>query len=498
MDFLFFASDGFMPHGYCLRWNEQLLQLFVVGNALVVFAYYSIPAALISLLRKRKDLVFNWMFVLFASFIFACGTTHLVKIWTLWNPNYWLEGFVDLFTGLISIVTAILLWPLVPRAAALPSANQLQQANEELKVEITKREAAEERIGLLASIVESSDDAIISFRLNGTVLSWNKGAQELFGYSVESTVGRTLRQLIGSDVDVAIAALKEERRLATIEIDFVRGDGQKFYLSMRVSPVRSSDGKVVGGSAIFRDVTQEKESEKELRLASEQLTQTNKELEEFAWVAAHDLKEPVRTMGTFSKLLNDEYAIGLDSQAQQFLSYIHGASVKAMDRIDDVLKFSGVIREMLEPVSVDLGDIVESVLQDLKLAIDESGAEVHVSPLPVIDGKPEYLSLLFQNLIANAIKYRSAEKPKISIDATRDGDYWKISIKDNGIGFEMEYAEKIFVMFQRLHQDDEYPGTGLGLSMCKKIVALHGGRIWCTSQKGKGATFFFTLPATRS
>jgi hypothetical protein len=179
MDFLVFAADGFMPHGYCLRWNEQLLQLFVIGNGLVVFAYYSIPAALITLLRKRKDLVFNWMFVLFASFIFACGTTHLLKIWTLWNPNYWLEGFVDLLTGLISIVTAFLLWPLVPRAAALPSANQLQQANDELKVEITKREAAEERIGLLASIVESSDDAIISFRLNGTVLSWNKGAQDL-------------------------------------------------------------------------------------------------------------------------------------------------------------------------------------------------------------------------------------------------------------------------------------------------------------------------------
>lgn len=120
---------------------------------------------------------------------------------------------------------------------------------------------------------------------------------------------------------------------------------------------------------------------------------------------------------------------------------------------------------------VDPGAIVASVLEDLKLAIDESGAIVRVSKLPVIDGKPEYLALLFQNLIANAIKYRSAEKPEISIDATRDGDYWKVAIKDNGIGFEMEYAEKIFVMFQRLHQD-EYPGTGLGLSMCKKIVLL--------------------------
>jgi len=214
------------------------------------------------------------------------------------------------------------------------------------------------RTDLLASIVESSDDAIISFLLNGTVLSWNQGAEDLFGYSVESTMGKRLHQLIGPEMGSVIDALKRGEKLDTFDINYIAGDGHAYQLSTRVFPIRDEDGEIRSGAAIFRDISQAKQAEKQLLLTSEQLARSNKELEEFAWVAAHDLKEPVRTMGTYSKLLLSEYAGKLDEDGEQFLKYINQASLKAINRIDDVLKFSALRRKKLELDSCALSKVV--------------------------------------------------------------------------------------------------------------------------------------------
>ncbi len=491
------GADVFLPQGFCLRWNPQLMMIMVAGNLLVVGGFYSIPAALVTLLKRREDVAFHWMFKLFATFIFFSGTTHLLKILTIWYPYYWLAAWTDFITGALSVVTAVLLWPLIPRIIAMPSPEKLQTAYDDIKMEMRKREDAEHRSKLLASIVESSDDAIISFLLNGTVLSWNKGAQELFGYSVESTMGKSLNQLIGPNMGALVDILKKGEHVDALELTYSRADGQEVNLSVRVSLIK--DGKDnATGAAIFRDITKMKLAERELRITSERLTQSNKELEEFAWVAAHDLKEPVRTMGTYAKLLCHEYKDELEGDGSQFLTYISDASVKAIGRIDDFLQFANVGRESLAPRSVDLNSLVEDVVQDLNRAITDSGATVSVSKLPSVLGRAEYIASLLQNLTSNAIKYHGERAPVVTIDATRSNSEWIISIRDNGIGFDMENAEKIFRMFYRLHSDDEYPGTGLGLSLCKKIVELHGGRIWAESERGVGSTFYFTLPAEPS
>jgi len=292
-----------------------------------------------------------------------------------------------------------------------------------------------------------------------------------------------------------IEVLREGRKLDTIELPYTTHDGKQIYLSLCVSPIKDAEGKVVSGAAIFRDITQMKQAEKDLVHTSEQLSHSNKELEDFAWVAAHDLKEPVRTMATYSKLLSQECEAALDEQGKQFLDFIHRSSIMAMARIDDVLKFSAVRREKFNPHKVDLNDLVARVTQDLNSAIRESHAKIDMPvELPAIQGKAEYVSLLFQNVLSNAIKYRGEAAPYITITAEPDGEFWHVKVRDNGIGFEQEHADKIFQMFQRLHNDEKYSGTGLGLAMCKKIVELHGGKIWAESAPGKGTTFHFTLP----
>ena len=490
------GSEGYAPLGMCFKWDATLLVLTVVGNLLAALAMIFIPIALLAFLRRGEQYKsFHWVFYLFASASFAGGAAHAVKIWNVYHPAFALEAGLDFFSGLAFLSTAILMWPMMPKILSLPRPEQMDKAYDELKAEMIRRESAEYRNRQLASIVESSNDAIVSFMLNGTVLSWNRGAQELFGYSVESTMGRAMRQLIGPDMDMIIEVLREGRKLDTIELPYTTHDGKQIYLSLCVSPIKDAEGKVVSGAAIFRDITQMKQAEKDLVHTSEQLSHSNKELEDFAWVAAHDLKEPVRTMATYSKLLSQECEDALDEQGKQFLNFIHRSSIMAMARIDDVLKFSAVRREKFNPHKVDLNDLVARVTQDLNSAIRESHAKIEMPvELPAIQGKAEYVSLLFQNVLSNAIKYRGEAVPHITITAERDGEFWHVKVRDNGIGFEQEHADKIFQMFQRLHNDEKYSGTGLGLAMCKKIVELHGGKIWAESSPGEGTTFHFTLP----
>ncbi len=488
------TTDGFTPLGLCFKWNSVLLLMLIVGNLLTAVSFFTIPVAVLSYLRKTQFPVTHWIFYLFTSACLACGVSHAIRVCTVFNPVFGLSAVFDVLSGGAFLATSIMLWPLIPKLLALPQPAQMEKAYDELKAEMIRRESAEYRNRQLASIVESSNDAIISFLLDGTVLSWNRGAQELFGYSVESTMGKTMRQLIGPDMDTVIQVLREGRKLDMIEVPYAAKDGKTVYLSLCVSPIKDANGEVASGAAIFRDMTLIKQAEQELVKTSEQLSLSNKELEDFAWVAAHDLKEPVRTMATYSKLLEQEYAGQLDDQAKQFLGFIHGSSIMAMARIDDVLKFSNVRREKFEANAVDLNGVATSVIQDLQLAIKESGVKISIpEQLPVVKGRSEYLSLLMQNILSNAMKYRGKVDPIIDITAERDGNMCLIAVRDNGIGFDMVHAEKIFQMFQRLHAD-EYPGTGLGLAMCKKIVELHGGRIWAQSQPGEGTTFYFTIP----
>ncbi len=234
-------------------------------------------------------------------------------------------------------------------------------------------------------------------------------------------------------------------------------------------------------------------AEKELARRVEELARSNRELEQFAHVASHDLREPLRMVATYTQLLAERYREKLDKTADQYIDYATDGALRMQALIRDLLVLSGV--ESVARESVDCNAALAEALRDLDAMIRESGALVHHEPLPVVSAHRAYLLQLFQNLIGNAIKFRKKEPPTIFVLAEPAGQFWRFSVTDNGIGIAPEFQQGIFAIFQRLHARTEYPGNGMGLAICKKIVEVYGGKIWVESQLGSGSSFKFTLPA---
>ena len=243
-----------------------------------------------------------------------------------------------------------------------------------------------------------------------------------------------------------------------------------------------------------REIEERKRVEEALKEKTEELAGSNKDLEQFASVASHDLQEPLRIVTSYVQLLARRYKGKLDSDADDFIGFAVDGAVRMWKLINDLLTYSrvGMRGNELEPTDSE-AVLVQSV-DDLKVTIEENRALVTHDPLPTVMADRPQLGQLFQNLIGNAIKFRGNEPPRVHISASRNGNGWILSVRDNGIGIAAEYSERIFVIFQRLHSRQEYAGTGIGLAICQKIVERHGGRIWVESEVGKGATFYFTLP----
>jgi light-regulated signal transduction histidine kinase (bacteriophytochrome) len=225
-----------------------------------------------------------------------------------------------------------------------------------------------------------------------------------------------------------------------------------------------------------------------------ELTRSNQDLQQFAYVASHDLQEPLRMVSSYTQLLGDRYRDQLDEKGQSFIHYAVDGAVRMQRLIQDLLAFSRV-KTHGEPFDLlDLNDLMTDVLANLESSVNESGGKVIWDTLPSVPADRSQLGQVFLNLVGNALKFRGESAPKVHIGSSQEQDLWQISVQDNGIGIDEKYADKIFVIFQRLHTRDVYPGTGIGLALCKQIITRHGGQIWFESEPGKGSTFFFTLP----
>jgi PAS domain S-box-containing protein len=274
-------TDAFMPHGMCYLWRPDVLSLHIVSDALIAIAYFTIPFTLLYFVRRRRDLEFNWMFVCFATFIVACGTTHLMDIWVIWHPVYWLSGAIKAITALASVPTAFLLARLVPSALKLPNPASLRHAYAELEKEIAERCRTEEDLraanaqlkdeaarGRLAAIVESCDDAIISITPDGTITTWNHGAEKLFGYTESEAIGHSAAMLFppecaSEELDI-LSRIRLGERITSFEAVRIRKDGQRIDVSASVSPMRDANGTIVGASKIVCDISQRKRADEEL------------------------------------------------------------------------------------------------------------------------------------------------------------------------------------------------------------------------------------------
>jgi PAS domain S-box-containing protein len=805
------SSGPFIPHGHCYLWNTGLVWLHLLSDTLIALAYFSIPLTLLYFVKNRKDLPFAKIFLLFSAFIIACGLTHLMEVWTLWYPTYWLSGAMKAVTAVISLFTAVTIIPLVPLALALPNPDQMKTANKELKIQIAERQRAETALrsayddleyrilerttelaqvneGLKAEVAErqraeamlqettvlqraildSANYTIISTALDGTIHTFNKAAQEWLGYTAAEVINQVTPALIHDPEEVALGAQALSKELGVLiepgfevfvakarrgepverEWSYIRKDGSRFPVELSITALRDSSNNITGflgignditdrkralaslreseerlqalinnaGSVIYiknpqgqyllinhqyetlfhlekeavkgktdhdifpkaiadtfrandleviatgalieseevapqsdglhtylsvkfplfdsegkiyavcgistdisdrktaevhlrqqeaflksiydgteqaifvvdisedgelryanfnpvsekyagvtnayiqgktpeeafgatlgsilrqnyerclqtgisisyeeqlnfdaniiwtlttlvplrddqgqiyrmigtaTDISDRKTAELELQQQKQDLARSNDELQQFAYVASHDLQEPLRMITSYLELLERRYKGQLDPKADQFIAYAVDGATRMQILINDLLKYSrvGSRGQLLEQVDCEV--VLQNVLRNLQVAIAEHKAVITHDVLPQVNADITQLTQLFQNLIGNAIKFHGEDPPNIHMGIEQRNDKWLFSVCDNGIGIESQYVDRIFVIFQRLHNRTDYPGTGMGLAICKKIVERHSGNLWVESTPKQGSTFYFTLP----
>lgn len=268
------------------------------------------------------------------------------------------------------------------------------------------------------------------------------------------------------------------------------------YFVARAVAILNGDTSVEEWVGTITDVHDRKMAEANLKERTDELEAANKELAHFAYVASHDLREPLRKVSNFAELLQKRYEGQLDEKADKYIHYMVDGAHRMGILIDDLLILSRISRAELTLEPVNLESIVQTTLNDLEQLLQEAGGEVTYDSLPTVRANRSQMGQLLQNLLANAVKFRGDDPPRVHVSAQKNDDEWLVSVRDNGIGLDMEHAERIFGIFQRLHGRGSYPGTGIGLALCRKIVERHGGRIWVESERGKGSSFYFTLPTS--
>ena len=366
-----------------------------------------------------------------------------------------------------------------------------------IAMDITERKRSEEELrereSRMRAIMDNAVEAIITMGEDRVVQSINAAAVQMFGYAPEEVIGRNVNMLMpdphmsGHDADVQRYAETGERKIigSRREVEARRKDGSTFPAELSVSETQLQSGRLFTG--LLHDITLRKQAETELR-------RSNRDLEQFAHTASHDMKEPLRMVTNYLQLLERRYTGKLDEEAHQFIAFAVGGATRMRRLIDDLLGYSrvGATAEPLAPTSC--AGVLRTVRHDLTPALEEAGASLtEDASLPTVLADEVQLAQVFQNLIANALKFRGAEPPRIHVGARREDGRWVLSVSDNGIGIEKEFHERIFEIFQRLYPRERYAGTGIGLAVCKKIVERHGGSIRVESEIGRGSTFFFTL-----
>jgi PAS domain S-box-containing protein len=511
---------GFLPHGYCFVWDPGLIGLHVVSDAIIALSYFSIPIVLVVFYLRRKEEGLVWVLGGFAAFIVACGTTHLLSIYTLWVPDYWTDGAVKAVTALLSASTAVILWPLLPRLLAIPSPMRLQAANLALHQEIERRKAMEvdlrraqeeqqaeliERRRMehrFRQLVEFAPHAQVIVNAAGTIERINSQTVQWFGYSRDELLGKPVEVLIPERFRPRHPGfLKGFTSAPTLrpmgtgrDLYGLRKDGTEFPVDISLSPIETDEGLQIIASIV--DMTERRRVEQDLKRTNMAYEAVNSELESFAYSVSHDLRAPVRSMLGFSQILLEDHAPKLEPEAKDHLGRIIRASARMSELIDGLLVLSRITREEVLRDEVDLGAIAGQVVDDLSKT--DPGRKVDFIATKGIRamGDPRLLRVLLNNLLSNAWKFTGkTPHARIEFEVSQGVSGPVYCVRDNGAGFDMAYADKLFGAFQRLHDQDEFPGTGIGLATAQRIVTRHGGRLWAEGAVGAGATFHFTLSA---
>ena len=537
-----FSSD-FMPHGYCYLWNPGIVWLHAVSDGLITLAYYFIPAVLIVLVRKRRDLPFHWAFLMFGVFIFGCGTTHLMEIWTLWHGTYRLAGVIKGITAAASVLMAVLLVNLVPRAVALPSASQLRaanlelereisdrrrveealqraradlelgvqqrtaelaRANVELQAEIVERQRAEEILRNQASLLDLAHDAIIVRDMTDVVTYWNFGAEETYGWQRRETLGRVTQELLQSRYPSDLAGIKAEVILKGRwegELSQTRRDGKQITVASRWALQRNAEGKPVAMMQINRDITERKRASEVLQATQAELAHIARvtTMGELAASIAHEVNQPLTAVVTNANaslrwLAGEEPNL---NEARQAITRI----VKEGTRASDVIRRIRSLMKKSPPqmAPLDINELIGEVIALTHHEILRKGIPLQTelaTGVPPIVGDRVQLQQVILNLIMNGIEAMSSgsEGPgELLVRSHMQGpeQIVIITVRDSGVGIDRRSLDQLFHPFFTTKP----AGMGLGLSISRSTIEAHGGRIWATSNDDRGATFQFSLPA---
>ena len=383
-----------------------------------------------------------------------------------------------------------------------------------LQRHLAERQKAGRSLARLAAIVESSDDAILSKGLDGIIQTWNAGAQRLLGYRAEEVIGQPITLLLPpermQEEQQIVDRLLGGQRVEHLETVRVTKDGGRVEVSVTVSPLKGADGQIIGASKIIHDITERKRAEEELRrlkdeleyrveLRTAELAASNGELEAFSYTVSHDLRAPLRHITSFVALLDEEAQASLNEQCRHYMQNISEAAQRMGHLIDDLLTFSRIGRAAMTVRPVGLRRLVDEARTELASETDGRAIDWQIGPLPEVSGDPTLLRSVMVNLLSNAIKYtRHRDAARIDVGCREEAGEVVCFVRDNGAGFDMKFADKLFGVFQRLHRAEDFDGTGIGLASVRRAVQRHGGRTWAEGELARGATFYFSLPLRRN
>lgn len=480
----------FMPHGAGFLWQPGILWLHVLSDLGIGLSAFGLGWALLYIRTKRRDLSMRNLYMIVAVLSGLAGVLALSDIWLIWHTDYLASGLFRLIYAGISLWCLVAVLLTVPRALTQPSPQQLSQANEALESLYRQTEEASR------AVIDNVLDGVITIDEHDRIHSFNAACEDMFGYQASEVIGRPISLLMPDPtytehdryvseylpIDAGARAVQARRK-----------DGTAFSADLSVSAFEV-DGKP-HYTGIIRDITKAKQAEAARQKLLKRLTDSNTELERFAYVASHDMQEPLRMVLNFSQIIAHDYADKLDDDGREYLKIIGDSAARMRDMVQDLLEYARLDKDSGRYGQVDLRIELAHVLENLRTLTKESQAVITYDPLPVICGNGVQLMRLMQNLIANAIKYQKPRRlPVVHVGCEDDGDYWRISVRDNGMGIEDAFVDQIFEPFRRLHSWEGIQGSGLGLSVCRKIVESHGGRIWAVSEPDTGSTFFFTIP----
>ena len=366
--------------------------------------------------------------------------------------------------------------------------------------DITERKRAETGLRRLAMVVIDSNDAITVQDLDGKISAWNRGAERMYGYTESEARAMNIQEIIPeAKRQEALAfmkrVLKGAEEVPSFETQRHTKDGRTLDIWLTVTRLLDAAGKPVGIATTERDITERKRVEEALKDRTIQLETANKELEAFSYSVSHDLRAPLRAISGFASILEEDHPSSLDAEGRRCLQVIR-TSIKQMGQlIDDLLAFSRLGSQSMALGEINMGELAQAVVEELRLLNPERKVQVKIPPLLPARGDRAMIHQVLMNLLSNAMKFtRPRATGVIEVGARTEGSFTVYSVKDNGVGFDMRYADKLFGVFQRLHPPEEFEGTGVGLALAQRVIHRHGGRVWAEGKVNEGATFYFTLP----